>query len=93
MKIRTYINDKVIERTDSINEDKLLHEAEIEEVNEAVKEFLERGHLTELDVRIGNMDKREMITVCCVAVRKYPLAYLQVIAEYIIELIRKGRKK
>lgn len=93
MKIRTYINDKVIERTDSINEDTLLHEAEIEEVDEAVKEFLERGHLTELDVRIGNMDKREMITVCCVAVRKYPLAYLQVIAEYIIELIRKGRKK
>ena len=93
MKIRTYINDKVIERTDSINEDALLHEAEIEEVDESVKEFLERGHLTELDVRIGNMDKREMITVCCVAVRKYPLAYLQVIAEYIIELIRKGRKK
>lgn len=93
MKIRTYINDKVIKRTDSINEDTLLHEAEIEEVDEAVKEFLERGHLTELDVRIGNMDKREMITVCCVAVRKYPLAYLQVIAEYIIELIRKGRKK
>ena len=93
MKIRTYINDKVIERTDSINEDTLLHEAEIKEVDEAVKEFLERGHLTELDVRIGNMDKREMITVCCVAVRKYPLAYLQVIAEYIIELIRKGRKK
>lgn len=93
MKIRTYINDKVIERTDSINEDTLLHEAEIEEVDEAVKEFLERGHLTELDVRIGNMDKREMITVCCVAIRKYPLAYIQVIAEYIMELTRKGRKR
>ena len=92
-KIEPNINDTVIERTDFIIEDNLLHDEEAEEVSEAVKEFFERNHLSELDRRVGNMDKREMITVCCVAVRKYPLAYLQVIAEYIIELIRKGRKK
>ena len=95
-KIEPNINDTVIERTDFIVEDNLLHDEETEEVSEAVKEFFERNHLSELDRRIENMDKREMTTVCCVAIRKYPLAYLQVIAEYIMELIkdsRKGRKK
>lgn len=93
MIIEPNINDKVIDRADSINEDVLLHDEVTEEVSEAVKEFFERNHLTELDRLVGNMDKREMITVCCVAIRKYPLAYMQVIAEYIIELIRKGRRK
>lgn len=87
------IDDKVIERTDTINEDTLLHDEETEEITEEVKEFLEQNHLSELDRRVANMDKREMITVCCVAIRKYPLAYIQVIAEYIMELTRKGRKR
>lgn len=88
------INDEVVKRTDYINEDSLLHDDEIEEISEKVKEFLEKNHLSELDRRIGNMDKREMITVCAVAIRKYPLAVLQVIAQYIIELTtRKGRNK
>ena len=86
------INSLVVERTDSINEDTLLHDETTEEISEEVKEFFEQNHISELDRRVANMDRREMITVCCVAVRKYPLAYLQVIAEYIIELIRKGRK-
>ena len=79
------INQEVIDRTDFINADTLLHDE--------IVEFFEEEHLSELDRRIGNMDKREMITVCCVAVRKYPLAYLQVLAEYMIDLIRKGRRK
>lgn len=93
MILEPYINDRVIERTDYINADTLLHEEGTEEVSEAVKEFFERNHLSELDRLTINMDKREMITVYCVAIRKYPLAYLQVIAEYIIELTRKGSKK
>ena len=91
--IESNIDDKVIERTDTINEDTLLHDEDTEEITEEVKEFLEQNHLSELDRRVNNMDKREMITVCAVAVRKYPLAYMQVIADYILELIRKGRKK
>lgn len=79
------INREVIDRANDIDEDELLHDEE-------VTEFFEENHLSELDRRIGNMDKREMITVCCVAIRKYPLAYLQVIAQYITELTRKGRK-
>ncbi len=79
------INPSVIKRTYYIAEDNLIQDDE-------VKELFEEAHLTELDFRIGNMDKREMITVCCAAIRKYPLAYLQVIAQYIIELTRKGRK-
>jgi len=83
------IDPEVIERTAFIYKGKLL-------TAEEVKELFEEEHETELDHRISNMDKREMITVCCAAVRKYPLEYLQVIAEYIMELIkdsRKGRKK
>ena len=80
------INPEVIERTEFIYNGKLL-------TDEEVKELFEEEHQTELDVRIGNMDKREMITVCCAAIRKYPFAYIQVIAEYIIELSRKGRKR
>lgn len=78
------INQEVIDRTDFINTDKLLHSE--------VVELLEEQHLTELDHRIGNMSKREMITVCCVAVRKFPFAYQQVLADYVMELTRKGRK-
>ena len=80
------INQVVVDRANFINEDTLLH-------NEDVTEFFEENHLSELDRLIENMDKREMITVCCVAIRKYPLAYIQVIAEYIMELTRKGRKR
>ena len=83
--VEPVINQAVIDRANYINEDTLLH-------NEDVTEFFEENHLSELDRLIENMDKREMITVCCVAIRKYPLAYIQVIAEYIMEL-RKGRKK
>ena len=83
--IESNINQTVVDRANHINEDTLLHD-------EDVTEFFEENHLSELDRLIENMDKREMITVCCVAIRKYPLAYIQVIAEYIMEL-RKGRKK
>ena len=86
------IDKAVIARTDEIYSDTILHDEETEEITEEVAEFLEQNHLSELDRRIGNMDKREMITVCCVAIRNYPLAYLQVAAHYILELIRKGRK-
>lgn len=92
--IEPNINDEIIERTDFINEDTLLHDEETEEISEEVKEFFEQNHITRLDELSVNMDKREMITVCAVAIRKYPLAVLQVIAQYIIELTtRKGRKK
>jgi hypothetical protein len=80
------INPTVINRTEFIYKGRLL-------TSEEVKELFEDEHQTELDVRIRNMDKREMITVCCAAIRKYPLAYIQVIAEYIMELTRKGRKR
>lgn len=86
-KVEPDINQAVVDRANFINEDTLLH-------NEDVTEFFEENHLSELDRLIENMDKREMITVCCVAIRKYPLAVLQVIAQYIIELTtRKGRKR
>ena len=80
------IDPDVIKRTGFIYEGKLLTDDE-------VTELFEEEHQTELSHRIGNMDKREMITVCCAAIRKYPLAYLQVIAQYIMELTRKGRKQ
>ena len=80
------IDPDVIRRTGFIYEGKLLTDDE-------VTELFEEEHQTELNHRIGNMDKREMITVCCAAIRKYPLAYLQVIAQYIMELTRKGRKR
>ena len=40
------INDEVVKRTDYINEDSLLHDDEIEEISEKVKEFLEKNHLS-----------------------------------------------
>ena len=80
------IDPEVVGRTEFIVNGKLL-------TQEEVKELFEEAHETELNHRIGNMDKREMITVCCAAIRKYPFAYIQVIAEYIIELSRKGRKR
>lgn len=81
------INPEVVKRTRFIYKGKIL-------TGEEVKELFEEEHETELARIISNMDKREMITVCCAAIRKYPLAYLQVVAEYLIELTkRKGRKR
>lgn len=91
--IEPNIDEEVVRRTDHIDSDTMLHDEETEEITEEVKEFFEQNHITKLDELTQNMDKREMITVCAVAIRKYPLAVLQVIAEYIIELTRKGRKK
>lgn len=79
------IDPEVVGRTEFIVNGKFL-------TKEEVTELFEEVHETELDHRIGNMDKREMITVCCAAIRKYPLEYLQVVAQYILELIKDSRK-
>lgn len=82
---KPYIDKQVIDRTDLIDSDTILRDEE-------TKELIEEYHLTELDVRMTNLDKREMITVLCVAVRKYPFAYLQVLAEWIVEELTKKRR-
>ena len=82
---KPYIDRQVIDRADLIESDTILRDEES-------KEIMEEYHLTELDVRIKNLDKREMIRVMCVAVRKYPFAYLQVLAEWILEELIKKRR-
>lgn len=79
------VKRQTIDRTDLIDSDTILRD-------EATKEYFEECHLSELDERIGNLDKREMITVLCVAVRKYPFVYLQVLAEWILEELIKKRR-
>lgn len=83
-----FINDEVIERVEFVDSDVLLHEE--------VTELLEKRHISELDRIMQNLDKREMIAVLCVAVRKMPFVYMQVLAEWVLEEFvnkRKGVKK
>lgn len=79
-----FINDEVISRVDFIDSDVLLHDE--------VAELLEERHISELDRVMKNLDKWEMITVLCVAVRQRPFVYMQVLAEWVLEELIKKRK-
>ena len=83
-----FVNEEVLKRVDFIDSDVLLHDE--------VVELFEKRHLSELDRIVKNLDKREMITILCVAVRQRPFVYLQVLAEWVLEELinkRKGVKK
>ena len=85
----TLINGKVVERVDYIDKELLLNGEWEEQRNSS---FLEKWNISELDRKSAVMEKRELITVCQQAVRRYPMMYLQVLAEYIVEIIKKQRR-
>jgi len=86
-----FINREVIDKVDYIEEDCLLHDDSWKVKD--TEEEQEQRHISELWRIADNMDKRELLTICSMSVRKYPFAYLQVLAEWIIEeLIEKNRR-
>lgn len=74
-----YIDKDLINTVDYIEEDTLLHDDSWKW--SATEE--DALHLTKLRDMADNFDKREILTICSFAVRKYPMNYLQVLAEYI----------
>jgi len=84
------INEKVIERVEFIDKELLLNGEWERQRN---SEYLEKWNISELDRESSVMEKRELIAVCQQAVRRYPMMYLQVLAEYIVELIKQRRVK
>lgn len=75
------IDADLIETLDYIEEDSLLHD---DSWKWDTRQEEEAQHVTELLRIADNFDKRELMTICSLTVRKYPLTYLQVLAEYII---------
>ena len=84
-----FVNEGLIERVDKIVDESCLDETyKIDTVEEQ-----EARHISELWRISENMDKRELATVCARAVREYPLMYLNVLGEFIIEVLKEGEKR
>lgn len=84
-----FINNELVERVDAIVDESLLDESyKIGSVDEQ-----EERHISELWRISGNMDKHELATVCARAVRQFPLMYLHVLGEYIIEVLKEGERR
>ena len=82
-------NEELVERVDAIVDESLLDESyKIGNVDEQ-----EERHISELWRISGNMDKHELATICARAVRQYPLMYLHVLGEYIIEVLKEGERR
>lgn len=85
-----FVDEDLIERVDFIDQDMILHDDswKVDSNNEE-----EMRHISELYRVAMNMDKRELLTICSLTVRKYPLAFMQVLAEFVLENlnIRKGK--
>lgn len=85
-----FVDEDLIARVDFIDQDGMLHDDswKVDSSNEE-----EMRHISELYRVAMNMDKRELLTICSLSVRKYPLAYMQVLAEFVLENlnIRKGK--
>lgn len=83
-----YINEDVVNAVDHIVDDEFLDDSyTIGTVDEQ-----EERHISELWRISDNMDKTELAAICGRTIRKYPMIYLHVLAEYIFELL-KGRGK
>lgn len=52
---------------------------------EVSHKIMEDMHHSELARIFENADERDLLTVCYVAVRKFPLKYLTVLMDYILE--------
>ena len=52
---------------------------------EVSHKIMEDMHHSELARIFENADERDVLTVCCVAVRRFPLKYLTVLMEYMLE--------
>ena len=70
-----FINESMLERIDAI-----------EEFDEKISsQVMEDMHHSELARIFENADERDVLTVCYVAVRRFPLKYLTVLMDYILE--------
>lgn len=76
------IDADLIDTLDFIEEDTLLHD---DTWKWDTRKEEEEQHLTELLRIAKNFDKREVLTICSLAVREYTMDYLQVLAEYIVK--------
>ena len=84
-----YINKDVVNAVERIVDDEFLDDSYIiGDVDEQ-----EERHISELWRISDNMDKTELATICGRTIRKYPMIYLHVLAEYIKELAKKGKKQ
>lgn len=52
---------------------------------ESSHKLIEDMHHSELARIFENADERDLLTVCYIAVRRYPLKYLTVLMDYILE--------
>ena len=52
---------------------------------EVSHKIMEDMHHSELARIFQNADERDVLTVCCVAVRRFPLKYLTVLMDYMLE--------
>ena len=71
----SYINRKLTRKIEDL-------ENFDESVSHRLMEDIHRARLYEM---FQNADERDMLTVCYIAVRKYPVKYLTVLMDYLLE--------
>lgn len=89
-KYEPHVNYELIERIRRIREDELLHDDsyKFEDDNEVA----ENRDLSELYNRAVNFNTKELAVVIGVALEKQPLIVFQVIADYVIEILKQGKR-
>ena len=76
-----FINEKLINKIDHL-----------QDLDPSIaSDIMEDMHHSELARIFENADERDILTVCYVAVRRFPVKYLAVLMDYILE--KEGSKK
>ena len=69
-----------------VNEDLVEKIMDLQEFDENVsKKFFEDINISEIGRKFENATEQDLLTVCYIAVRRFPLKYLTVLMDYMLE--------
>lgn len=71
----TFVNEKLVEKV-----------LDLKEFDETVsKKFFEDINISEIGRKFENATEQDILTVCYIAVRRFPLKYVTVLMDYLLE--------
>ena len=71
----TFVNEELVEKINDLTE-----------FDESVsKKFFEDINISEIGRKFENATEHDLLTVCYIAVRRFPLKYLTVLMDYLLE--------
>ena len=85
------IDESLVEWVDRATNDELLHEDDFKVWNHEMSEELARD-ITQLAEIAENMNEADLAVIIGVALTKHPLLVFQVIAEFVIDLMKRRER-